>query len=512
MSFVSLYFIFFIFVLFGLYYILPAKCQWILLLLASLFFYYLSSAAGFFYVAISLTAVYVAARVIQGIYDKAGKDEDMKFLKKRSRPVLIAALTVVIFLLAVSKAGFRVTDALGIERGQGLARLVIVPMGISYYTFGLIGYLADVFWKKDRAQKNPLKLLLFMIFFPQIVEGPIPRHKKLAECFEKEHKFDYTQFCFGLQRILWGFFKKLVIADRLSVFTSQAFSNLESYEGLVLIIAVIFSAVQLYCDFSGCMDIALGVAQCLDIRLYENFNHPFFSKTAAEFWRRWHITLGAWFKDYVYMPMVTNPGLIRFCQKLKDRFSPRVAKNALSVIPLFVVWLLTGLWHGTGINYILWGLYWGAVIIFSTVFTPELKKAAQILHVNTNSKWFDRLRIGRTLLIFLISRAIVATRSLDTCILLFKRMFMKFNPWVFFDESLYTLGLDRRNMFCALIAMAVLWLFEYKQETGTRIRETVASYNIAFRWFLYLLLIFSVLILGWYGAGYNANDFIYMKY
>ena len=350
MIFTSLNFILFLSVCLIVYYILPLKARWIVLLAGSIFFYVCSGWEMLIFVIATALVSYGAALRMDWIYstDKYAELNQAE-KKKKAKVWLYSGLILVIGVLAYTKLAHYFVKADNI----------IIPLGISYYTFGIVGYMADVYWKRDKAEKNPLKLLLYMIYFPHILQGPIARHKKLAGQLSEGHSFQYRDICFGLQRVLWGFFKKLVIADRFAVLVNEIFNNYEQYEGQYFIIAIFSCAVQLYCDFSGCMDIAIGVSECFGIHLEENFKRPFYSKSAAEFWRRWHITLGAWFKDYVYMPMVINPRLIKLSKKAKDRFGSRFGKSLMTVIPLAIVWLLTGLWHGTGIDYIIWGCYWG---------------------------------------------------------------------------------------------------------------------------------------------------------
>ncbi len=258
------------------------------------------------------------------------------------------------------------------------------------------GGKADVYWRREPAERNYLKLLLYMLYFPQILQGPIPRHGRLAPQLTEGHPFQYRDLCYGLQRMGWGYFKKLVIANRFAMITREVFGNYASYEGMVFVVALICAAIELYCDFSGGMDIVLGVSEAFSIRLDENFRRPFFSRTVAEFWRRWHITLGAWFRDYVFMPLAASPRLIGLCQAARKRFGPRFAKQLMTVIPLAAVWLLTGLWHGTGLDYIAWGVYWGGLIILSNLYAPRIKEWNAELEVNPESRRFRAAQTART--------------------------------------------------------------------------------------------------------------------
>lgn len=388
----------------------------------------------------------------------------------------------------------------------------IVPLGVSYYSLSLIGYLADVYWKKERAEKNWFRLLLFTLYFPKLLEGPISKHRTVAPRLAEGHRFDYTRFCFGLQRMVWGFFKKLVIADRLSVPVNAVFGNYLAHTGSEFLVAAVFGAVQLYCDFSGCMDIALGVSECFGVTLEENFRQPFAARSAAEFWRRWHISLGVWFKDYVYMPLAVSPRLVRISGFLRKKVGKQAGKNFLTVIPLAVVWILTGLWHGTGENYLVWGAYWGLLIILSVVFDPLIRKITKGLKADPSSVVFRAFQKTRTFFLFVISRIISIPGTLAVSWYAFSAVFTDFAPWKLVDGSLYKLGLDRPRFIVTLLAVALVGFIGSRREKGTGIRKWIAALPLPVRWAIYLAAVFAVLVFGAYGPGYNAGLFTYMRY
>ena len=553
MSFTSIPFYVFAALTVLLYYLLPRGAQWIILLTASLVFYTSYSIGLFPFIFFATLIAWLAARKMASVYDEAeaiiqetGDRSLRAAAKKRCRKDLTAAIVLILAALVFIKtqrwmgsvpilsglirfaaeADHRLGNLLmyipGLaqllkdeippeQAGAASAASVLVPLGISYYSFSLISYLADVYWKKDRAEKSFFRLLAFTLYFPKILQGPISRHRELAPQLFEGHAFDYTRFCFGLQRMVWGYFKKLVIADRLAIFVNTVFGDIAAETGAHLLVATVFSALQLYCDFSGCMDIACGFSECLGLKLAENFDHPFFSKSAAEFWRRWHITLGTWFKDYIYMPLAISPKLLGVSKKLRDRFGARASRAFISVVPLLAVWLLTGLWHGTGWNYVVWGLYWGVLIICSTVFAQEYKKLAELLHINTEAWSWQIFRMVRTFCLFLISRIITAPGDLAKSGLIFNRILTAFHPEGFFDGSLYTLGLDRPDFLFALVSIFILWAVSMLQEK-VNLREQIAGSNLVFRWAIYYLVIFSVIIFGIYGPGYDAASFVYMHF
>lgn len=493
------------------YYILPKRWQWIILLVSSLIFYATYGLAQFIPMLLAAIAAYLAARWIQEAYD-AEEGGTAAERKAGSKGNLLFAVAVLVILLLYAKLGNWVLQGLaGLLSLDGNLMHAVVALGVSYYTFSLISYVADVYWRKDRAETNFFRLLLFVLYFPKILQGPISRHKSLAPQLAQPHKFDYKEFCFGLQLMLWGYFKKMVIADRLAIFVNTVFGNASDASGSHLLVAACFAVPHLYCDFSGCMDIAGGFSQMLGLKLEENFNHPFFSRSAAEYWRRWHITLGTWFKDYIYMPLMISPKLISISKNLRQRLGHRVGKAFMTVVPLIAVWLLTGLWHGTKWNYVVWGLYWGVIIICSTVFAPELKKLTKALHINTETGSWKIFQMVRTFLLVMVSRIITVPGDLETSWNVFQNIALQFHPEGLVDGSLYTLGLDRPNFILAIVCLFVLWSASMLQERGC-IREQLAGSNIVFRWSAYYLLFFSIIIFGVYGPGYDAASFVYMKF
>lgn len=541
MSFTDYLFIPLFLLLTVVYFIIPIHKRWLVLLAASIFCLCTWGLELLPVALITVFAAWIAAIVMDKNYEKIS---DAAAAKRKNKKVLTAAVIAVIFFLLYTKTQ-RLLVGLGwgsqlvwfiSEQYQNIIKCLLkipyismfvrdvqsgntdiaysffFPLGISYYTMSLIGYLLDVYWRKEHAEKNYCRLLLFAVYFPKVFQGPISRHREIAQQLNEGHRFDYQRYCFGWQRMLWGYFKKLVIADRLSIFVNMVFGNYESYHGSQFLVAAIFGAFQLYCDFSGCMDIALGASQVFGIKLEENFNRPFFSRSAAEFWRRWHITLGAWFKDYVYMPLVISPRLLTISGKLRKNVGKRASKAFSTAIPLAVVWLLTGLWHGSGWNYILWGVYWGTLIIISTVFEPEMKKLGKFVNIDTESGGYLFFQRFRTFLLFVISRIITIPSELKTSGYIFKSIFTDFAPWKVVDGSIYELGLDRPDFTLVIIALVLLMVVSKKQESGVVIRDKIGALPLIPRWIFWIAACFAVLIFGVYGVGYSASAFVYMNY
>ena len=516
MSFTDILYIPFMALAVLIYFVTPGKHRWKALLVISAVFYATWGIGKLPIILAESWAAWMAARRITVRYRQADekarlctdRQEAKKIrdqAKKAGKADLTAAAALLIGFLVFLKAGSLMGDALAGKIS------IIVPLGISYYTLSLVGHVADCYWRKDSAVENYFRFALFALYFPKILEGPISRYRDLGEQLTAPHAFSYDRMCRGIWLIMWGYFQKLVIADRAAIIVNEIFGHHRLYHGSMLLTAALLSSVQIYCDFAGCMNIACGFSEILDIRLEKNFNHPFFAETAAEFWRRWHITLGTWFRDYVYMPVSVSPWLMKTAGRLRAKFGRNTAKKITVIIPLLIVWLLTGLWHGTGWNYIVWGLYWGILIIMGTLFAPGYRRIVQLLHIDPEGWGYHTFRKVRTFLIFTAGRIITVPHDLGVSLSIMKRILLSFAPWELVNGKLYELGLDRPNLHLLVLCIVLLWLVGRYEEKAS-VRDWVASRGIVLRWILLYGLLFAVLIFGIYGPAYEASDFIYMNF
>lgn len=378
MLFTSYSFILFLIVCFILYYILPKRFQWQFLLLVSYGFYAWVKPQYLIFILATSVTVFFVAKFIQENNEKllvkenewkTEKDTTREYkktyrqnVKKKNKRLLVCCLLINLAILAVLKYGNfiieninNVTSMIGSNYEITYVD-VILPLGISFYTFQAIGYLMDVYWKKASAQKNFFKFALFVSFFPQLSQGPISRYNDLSETLYAEKDFDAKNVRFGLERILWGYFKKLVIADRLSFAVSTITGTPSEYTGTFVFIGMILYAVQLYADFTGGIDITIGIAQVFGVKVQENFMRPFFSKNIAEYWRRWHMSMGTWFKDYVFYPMTLSKNLVNLTKFVKKKFGMQAARRVSIYVSTVVTWLATGIWHGSYWRFVMWGL------------------------------------------------------------------------------------------------------------------------------------------------------------
>ena len=526
MIFTSFSFLIFLICVTAAYFICPVKYRWGILLVSSIVFYCLADVKFLPFILATSAISYLIARMIQKEHEncdlkvaESKNKEEIKILRENSRKkcrrMLQGALIVILGYLALTKFGKTVFDWISNVSGNaGFSVIhIIVPLGISYYSFSNIGYVLDIYWKRYKPEKNFLKYLLYVMYFPHILQGPIARFDRLGVQFSKEHPFDYQQFCFGIQLIIWGFFQKLVIADRVGIFVSAVYNDYANQYGMVLLVATLMYAVQIYADFAGCVNIARGVSQIFGIDIENNFSQPYFSKSVDEFWRRWHITLGAWFKDYLCMPVSVSKPVKDVSKKIRKKFGSRAGKNTTTIAALAAVWICTGVWHGTGLNYVVWGIWQGGIIAISVLLEPYYGVAKSKLHINDQSKVWQLFQMCRTFVLTgIIPRVIVRASSIGAAWTIFKNFFADLNVSSLWNGSLLEYGLSKENFVIAGFAIAVLFVVSLLKEKGVSIRESIGKRNIVVRWLIYIAAFYSVVILGIYGPGYDASAFVYMDF
>ena len=508
------------------YFIVPKKVKWCWLLICSTAFYFLQGVALSVWMYVSAASIYVCGLLIGredarckariDALDKADRAQK-KLLRQKSTRVKHAWLLVAVVVNVGIWVVFKFTDLIIADINKAFSTSfslwnLALPLGISFYTFQAVSYVVDVSRGKCEVQKNPLKLALWLSFFPQMFQGPICRYGETAEQLYTPHPFEYRRVTFGIQMVIWGLFKKLVIADRVAVVVNQVFGDIGAYAGFVQLFAAVAYTVQIYCDFSGGIDVVNGVAEILGIALPKNFERPFFSRSVAEFWRRWHITLGGWFRDYVFIPLSISKPANALSKWARKVFGQQFGKMLPTYIALLIVWLLNGVWHGTGKRFALFGLYQGILIMLGMQFEPLFKKLIARLHVNTECFSWRFWQMLRTTILMMFGRLIYRAPDFPSAVRIVKRMFSVFNPWVLTDGTLFTLGLDAWELFIIFVSLIVLLAVGVLQERGVRLRETIARQNLPFRWAVYLAAIFTVILLGYYGKGFNPADFIYANF
>jgi D-alanyl-lipoteichoic acid acyltransferase DltB (MBOAT superfamily) len=397
------------------------------------------------------------------------------------------------FDFAVSNLG-RVMAGLGIEFIQPTFD-VILPVGISFYTFQALSYTMDVYRREIFVEKNIAKYALFVSFFPQLVAGPIERSKNLLVQINKRHYFDYDRVKAGLLIMLWGLFLKLVIADRVAIIVNQVYSDYTQYAGLQLVIATLLFGIQIYCDFGSYSYIAIGSAQVMGFTLMENFKQPYFARSITEFWQRWHISLSTWFRDYLYIPLGGNR-----------------KGNFRKYVNIMIVFIVSGLWHGASWNFVIWGALHGIFQVIGLITRPFKAKVTDRLGVDrTNFSY----QLGQGIITFvLVNFAWIFFRAPDLTAArgIIDRILLEWNPWIFTDGSLYELGLSRANLTVAMVAILIMIGTSTAKRKGFEIRASLARQGLLFRWGVYFALIFTIIIFGIYGPGYTESQFLYFQF
>ena len=465
MSILSITFICFVIILLAIYYLTPAFCSPYILLAGSVFFYLQFDKRYALFLLASILCTFLGALWIS----KAKKQNLRKFLLGIVLFLNVGTLFCVKFIPFCS---------------------VIVPVGISFYTLQVCGYVIDVYRGKYQPERNVFKYATFASFFPLILQGPISRYDQLSTTLfaGRNRRLFYENVTSGAQLALWGFFKKLVIADRAGILANAVFGNVDKYSGVAVLLGVLCYTIQIYTDFSGCVDICRGVSKCFGVDVIDNFKQPYFSTSIQDFWRRWHIALSSWLKDYVYIPLGGN----------------RLG-TARKYVNLLIVFFVSGLWHGVGFHFILWGLLQGVFQIIGTLTHPAKKRLCTILHVDPSATWFVWLR--RLINFILINISWIFFRvNTRTIVNVFKAMFRM-------TASAEMLpALDLPDICVLALGVLLLIVVGYYREKGYSIRNQVAKCPLPVAWSLYLGLFLIVLIFGIYGPGYSDQAFIYMNF
>lgn len=376
---------------------------------------------------------------------------------------------------------------------------VLLPVGISFYTFQALGYLFDVYRGEIPAEKNFLHFALFISFFPQLVAGPIERSKNLIRQMYEPHTFDLERVKDGLLLMGWGFFQKLVIADRISILVTDVYDNFTNYSGLQIVLATILFAFQIYCDFGGYSDIAVGAARVMGFTLTKNFQSPYYATTISEFWRRWHISLTTWFRDYVYIPLGGNR-----CGKWKKY------RN------LLLTFAVSGLWHGAGWNFVMWGGLNGLYQVVGDLTRPFRTSLQERLHIRTNCGSYHLIQGFATFIFVDFAWLFFRSRNITAALQMLKRVITHPDIFALFSRDtlfgINTMPLSEKDFFVMLVSLTILALVDYWKKQKVDIKGILARQNIWFRYLVYYGLIFSVLIFGIYGPEYDVSAFIYFQF
>jgi len=499
MLFNSLQYILFLPIVIGMYFLLPHKFRWMLLLAASYFFYMCWNVSYAALIAISTIITFASGLLInrENARLEAGHTDAKKSRRNKN---LFVALSFAINLgilaffkyspMAISTIE-RVSAALG--KGINLPDFkYLLPVGISFYTFQALSYTMDVYRGKIKASKNIGKYALFVSFFPQLVAGPIERSSHLLPQFDKVMKFDVSRARKAFLLILWGLFKKVVIADRIAPTINHVFSRVGGNNGVTFIIATLLFAVQIYCDFSAYTDIAIGSANIMGFDIMKNFKRPYFSKSISEFWRRWHISLSSWFRDYLYIPLGGS----------------RVNKLRWAV-NIMVVFVVSGLWHGASWGFVLWGALHGLYLLIGRLTKPAKDVLLNKFKIKRDWKWVGFVSGLVTFALVCFAWILFRANSMREAMIIIKSIFT-FNEYILsITKTLSLMNLSVNDMTFIFFSVAILLAVQIVQ-TKISIRQFMEKRAWPIRWIVYLCLIFGILLLGYYGVG--DSSFIYFQF
>lgn len=490
--------IFFPIVLF-VYYIIPSKIRYIWLLFASYYFYMCWNAKYALLLLFSTVVTYLSGILIDKIKNKEGITEDnrVKLKKLCVAGSFILNLSVLFFFKYFEFAAQninRIFHLININLNMP-AFDVLLPVGISFYTFQALSYTIDIYRDEIYAEKNFLRYALFVSFFPQLVAGPIERSKNLLKQLAIPTKVDWDMARKGLLLMLWGYFLKIVLADRIAIFVDTVYGDYNTYGGYYLIVATILFAVQIYCDFYGYSTIAMGAAMILGIKLMENFDAPYLSKSVAEFWRRWHISLSSWFRDYLYIPLGGNrKGRLR------------------KYINLMAVFLTSGLWHGAQWSFVVWGGLNGIYQIIGDILRPVRDKLVRVFELRRETFSHKLFKVISTFVLVDFAWLFFRAQSFKEALIIIKSMFTDYNPWILFDGSIYNCGLDSKNFMLMLIAILILLIADIFKYKGIKISEVILKQEYWFRWLVFGVSSSLILLFGIWGSAYDASSFIYFQF
>ena len=466
MQFVSLGFLLFLPIVVLINFIVPRKYRYIWLFVTSMAFYICLDHRAAAVLAVSVILTYFEGLLL----DKKKEGTGGKVL-------LGCSVFADVALILVFRAGS-----------------ILGAIGISFYMLKAISYLLDVYRGDVKAEKNFVKVALYVSFFTQVISGPIERAGNMLPQFAYPVTVDYFRLRDGLLQMLWGYVLKLVIADRLAIFVNSVYANPIELPGSIVLIGTFFYTFEIYCDFAGYSHIAIGASRILGIDVMQNFDSPYLSGSIAEFWRRWHISLSSWLKDYIYIPLGGNR---------KGTFR--------KYVNILIVFAVSGLWHGTALTFIVWGILHALYQIIGYLLKPLRDKVVEITGIDRDSFSHRLYKVLVTFLLVNIAWVFFRADSLETAVLVIRKCF-DFTPWVYSDGSIYELGLNPQNVVLVNFGILVMAIIDYLGYRGIVLRDKILSQGIWFRWLIVITGVLVVLIFGVWGPGYDSSTFIYQQF
>ena len=476
MLFNSFHFLFFFVIITSLYFLLPYNKRWALLLAGSCYFY-----MAFVPLYILILAFTIVIDYIAGIYIENSKG-------RRRKHFLILSLIANIGVLAVFKYYNFINENFsyllqGFALKNPIPHLsILLPIGLSFHTFQAMSYTIEVYRGHQKAERHFGIYSLYVMFYPQLVAGPIERPQNLLHQFREKFDFDYVRVVNGLKLILWGLFKKIVIADRLAIYVNAVYNHADQHNGTTFILATFFFAIQIYCDFSGYSDIAIGCAKVMGFKLMTNFNRPYFSRSISEFWKRWHISLSTWFKDYFYISLGGNKVSV-----------PRWYFN------LFIVFLVSGIWHGANWTFIIWGALNGFYLVFAVITQNTRDKINRMSGISKLPKLHYFLQVITTFILCCFAWIFFRANNVNDAFTIIKKIFT-FKGAVYYENP--------SMLIYSFFGIIFLFLVEYKMEYYKGSFSFFNNPNWIIRNLSYAILLILIFLIGVFDGG----EFIYFQF
>ncbi|MCR4907995.1 MAG: MBOAT family protein [Lachnospiraceae bacterium] len=491
-----------------LYYTLMRRKQWVVLVVANLVFYAFSGWKNLIFILITSFSVWGGALAMERFALKAkerrkepglGKEEKDRIKAdtlRKKRLVLLAVLLLNFGILAFFKYWNGVLKLLGLIFNTEVqnwtlfhgASALLLPLGISFYTFQSVGYCIDIYGGKYAAEKNPLKYLLFVSYFPALIQGPINRYDSLAPQFQTTHRTGFSAMRRSLLLFAWGAVKKFALANLLSGAVSLILDHVEpETPGCMIVTGILLYGIQQYADFSGGIDMVLALSDAFGIRMAENFRQPYFSVSLGDFWRRWHISLGAWMRDYVFYPFALTKLMQGLGKRVKKRFGPQAGSVIPACVANILVFFIVGIWHGAQWHYIAWGLYNGLVIAAEDLVGMRFSFSG-------NSKGLRFFRMARTFLIVNIGWYFDRILDVKCEFTALKNTLFSFQPSAFLPgiRELYGSAFNEWTVCIAAVAFGMLLVTDIMKECGKDVRTVILESNPAFRWAVYFLIFYLI--------------------
>lgn len=494
-------------VVYGLHFLFPKKYRYLFLLVVSLGFIVYFSLYSAIFIVISAGSIYFVGKWMGQIHEKmleqktkVEKDEYQLIKKKaKSKKKLLVVLGIILnvgilFVLKYLNMFLSIGNKL-FSTNISLIQ-VIIPLGISYYTLSAISYIVDCYVGKYSYEKNFFKVLFFLCYFPQLLEGPIARMNEVGQDLINSPTITKQDASIGIITFFIGLFKKIVIADRLSILVTAVFAT-TTMTGYIVTLGILAFTLQLYTEFSGIIDMVTGISRMYGFKLAKNFDHPFFSFSIGEFWRRWHISLGVWFKEYVFYPISMSKPMMKLSKFFRTHNHSFLQTFVPATIALFCVWFLTGLWHGASLKYVVYGLYYFLIILIETICKEIFKNKTW-----TKKLWVKVFQIIRMIILVNIGMLIFKTPTVMDAFTIFLNQFK--TP----STSFFKL-FDLKESIIALLSIIGLFLFEFFESKGISFVNFTQKQSIYFRVAIYFIFIMLIVIFGAYGEGYLPPDPIY---